>query len=304
MQGSGESSKAEVAPEGARNAILAGHTVRLVVGSDPRDPTCLHYLDRCHEFGGKPMIYAESIGGWSEGVKEAICAPHDAFYIEFVSDPKPLSLTITDEAPSQREANAAVPREFWRDIPCGHPQDPVAAQVEQGWACHCGWLLDTESTREVEGAPGPVVICDKCCCHVAIPDLRHPRSNQPGRAGGGTDRTPPARPAADRVEALEAATTRLAQGLAALATIAPGGTRWPHHTLPSEHRVYALVKFEGANVAAGADSPEAARAGLVSSLIYEVTGEDVSPCPSCGDPVGGDAGLCGPCLADSFEALP
>lgn len=62
--------------------------------------------------------------------------------------------------------------DFWRPIPCGHPQDPVAADVPDGWACHCGRLLNGAeeiSDGKEAGAPGPIVFCLSCGCHVAIP---------------------------------------------------------------------------------------------------------------------------------------
>lgn len=71
-----------------------------------------------------------------------------------------------------------VPRDFWREIPCGHPDDPVAAMVNCAgcsgghWVCHCGWQLDVSealSERPPE-APGPIVPCSKCGCYVAVPD--------------------------------------------------------------------------------------------------------------------------------------
>jgi hypothetical protein len=54
---------------------------------------------------------------------------------------------------------------------CGHPPDPVAEHVEAGWACHCGWLLDPDDAHahDEPSAPGPIVHCGKCGCHVAIP---------------------------------------------------------------------------------------------------------------------------------------
>jgi hypothetical protein len=89
--------------EQARAHVLAGRTVRMVVGATPDDPICLHYLDRCREFDGEPMIYTEAIGGWSAGIKEAICEPESDFYVRFVSDPPSLSLTLTDQEPPLRE---------------------------------------------------------------------------------------------------------------------------------------------------------------------------------------------------------
>lgn len=61
----------------------------------------------------------------------------------------------------------------WREVPCGHlPDRPVAFDVPDGWACHCGLLLngaEAISDGVAEGAPGPIVPCQKCGCYVAIP---------------------------------------------------------------------------------------------------------------------------------------
>ena len=57
-------------------------------------------------------------------------------------------------------------------VPCGHPLDPVAFKVSAGWVCHCGRSLNDVtpiSDGKKEGAPGPIVPCDKCGCHVALP---------------------------------------------------------------------------------------------------------------------------------------
>lgn len=89
-------------------AVLAGQTVRVVNGTDPDDPICLHYLDRCFEFDFEPMIYTEAIGGWSEGIKEAICGPNSLFYVEFLADPPPSSIALHDETPLQRESDDPV----------------------------------------------------------------------------------------------------------------------------------------------------------------------------------------------------
>lgn len=66
---------------------------------------------------------------------------------------------------------------FFLPVPCGHPQDPVARWVDYEWLgdrhevalCHCGRVLDPAGGRSIEGAPGPVVSCDNCGCHVAVP---------------------------------------------------------------------------------------------------------------------------------------
>lgn len=65
------------------------------------------------------------------------------------------------------------PAEFWREVPCGHPQDPVAwVNADGGAFCHCGWGLNGEdalSDGVEEGAPGPIVSCSKCGCYPAVP---------------------------------------------------------------------------------------------------------------------------------------
>ena len=75
-----------------------------------------------------------------------------------------------DEPPTEATAHNGIPDDFWREVPCGHPPDPVAARVDHGWTCHCGGGLDPKdaiSDGTVEGAPGPIVACGKCGCHVA-----------------------------------------------------------------------------------------------------------------------------------------
>ena len=60
---------------------------------------------------------------------------------------------------------------YWRDIPCGHPPDPIAALDFDGHpVCHCGWRLNPEDGHSVESAPGRIVQCSGCGCHVAVPD--------------------------------------------------------------------------------------------------------------------------------------
>ena len=66
-------------------------------------------------------------------------------------------------------AEAAPPADFWREVPCGHPTDPVAWAGPDGYVCHCGCLLDGKQGQHVPEAPGPVVLCSKCGCHVACP---------------------------------------------------------------------------------------------------------------------------------------
>jgi hypothetical protein len=75
-----------------------------------------------------------------------------------------------------------IPRSFWREVPCGHPPDPIAMRVETcggctgaHWVCHCGWGLDpAEAVGHPPEAPGPIVPCAKCGCFVALPLLVSP----------------------------------------------------------------------------------------------------------------------------------
>lgn len=74
---------------------------------------------------------------------------------------------------------SAIPDDFWRHVPCGHPPDPVARWQEKSFVgirnyvllCHCGRVLDPQHTLPIEpvGAPGPIVGCDNCGCAVAVP---------------------------------------------------------------------------------------------------------------------------------------
>lgn len=58
---------------------------------------------------------------------------------------------------------------FWREVPCGHPPDPIAARMPDGHlACHCGWGLDdVQPITRVD--PLDIVPCDKCGCYVGVP---------------------------------------------------------------------------------------------------------------------------------------
>lgn len=64
----------------------------------------------------------------------------------------------------------AIPRDFWREVPCGHPQDPIAAVAPDGHlVCHCGWGLDDALPfDEIEGRK--IVACGKCGCYPALPN--------------------------------------------------------------------------------------------------------------------------------------
>jgi len=103
-----EQSAKQITPDEARAAVLAGRTVRVVVGADRGDPICLHYLDRCYENDYEPMIHTESIAGWSAGIKECVCEPDSTFYVGWLAGPTPLSITVADEHPPQRESRHPV----------------------------------------------------------------------------------------------------------------------------------------------------------------------------------------------------
>jgi hypothetical protein len=76
---------------------------------------------------------------------------------------------IRSQADQPIEHNG-IPDGYWREVPCGHPPDPVALYTADGHAvCHCGCGLDVEDGHKIEGAPGLVQQCGKCGCHVAVP---------------------------------------------------------------------------------------------------------------------------------------
>lgn len=77
-----------------------------------------------------------------------------------------------------------IPDDYWREVPCGHPPDPVAMYGSEGKPiCHCGCLLEVSHALPApEEAPGPIVNCQKCGCYVAIP----PKPDcQPEKGGEG-----------------------------------------------------------------------------------------------------------------------
>lgn len=80
------------------------------------------------------------------------------------------------DSPGRPESEGAAaeqrpPDSFWREVPCGHPQDPVAWWGAEGPFCHCGGGLDLKDAlpEQPPEAPGPIVPCDKCGCFPAIP---------------------------------------------------------------------------------------------------------------------------------------
>lgn len=75
--------------------------------------------------------------------------------------------------PEHNTRDGLPPRDWWRNVPCGHPPDPIAWLLPNGiYTCHCGHGLEaTDAISEggEEGAPGPIVPCSKCGCYVALP---------------------------------------------------------------------------------------------------------------------------------------
>jgi hypothetical protein len=67
------------------------------------------------------------------------------------------------------------PDSFWRPVPCGHPENPVAWVGPLGAVCHCGILLDVGTSTSFirdhyDGLEEwPLVPCTACGCLVAVP---------------------------------------------------------------------------------------------------------------------------------------
>lgn len=72
--------------------------------------------------------------------------------------------------------DARPPDDFWREVPCGHPPDPVAAFSDDHWVCHCGWILDGSVTLDVIDGHR-IKPCGKCGCYPGIP-VDHPESDR------------------------------------------------------------------------------------------------------------------------------
>ncbi len=59
------------------------------------------------------------------------------------------------------------PDSFWREVPCGHPPEPVAWLSPSGPVCHCGCGLDTTNVMQLNDGR-QLVPCGKCGCYVSI----------------------------------------------------------------------------------------------------------------------------------------
>lgn len=91
-----------------------------------------------------------------------------------------------DASPPER-----IPHGFWRALPCGHPPDPVAVWFDGEPVCHCGDRLRLDEALPIKPpeAPGPIVPCGKCGCHVAVPPNEpDPPPDQQGEGEPGPDR--------------------------------------------------------------------------------------------------------------------
>jgi hypothetical protein len=73
-----------------------------------------------------------------------------------------------------------IPRDFWREVPCGHPPDPVAAFNGEQWVCHCGHIVGCDSVSVDEVSGHRIFPCGKCGCYVGVP-LDHPEAHRARR---------------------------------------------------------------------------------------------------------------------------
>lgn len=80
--------RGSMTPADARDAILAGRTVRKTVGTHRDDPTLLLYLD-------DGMVYSQSVAGWSNGHLEPLCASDSDYLLESLT--RALTLTLEPE---------------------------------------------------------------------------------------------------------------------------------------------------------------------------------------------------------------
>jgi hypothetical protein len=69
--------RARVTVEQAREALKAGHRIRVVVGIEQGDPTTILFLR-------DGMVVSEVIAGWSEGVVEPVCEIESDFLAEYL----------------------------------------------------------------------------------------------------------------------------------------------------------------------------------------------------------------------------
>lgn len=63
--------------EQAREVLIRGDKLRMVVGDEPGDPTLIIYLE-------DGMVISESVEGWSAGVVEPVCELNSDFLHSFL----------------------------------------------------------------------------------------------------------------------------------------------------------------------------------------------------------------------------
>lgn len=78
--------------ETARAALMSGARLRIVVGTDPDDPTLVVWLE-------DGMVMSESVAGWSAGVVEPVCALSSDYLAGYLSD----CATVEIVAPTKSE---------------------------------------------------------------------------------------------------------------------------------------------------------------------------------------------------------
>jgi hypothetical protein len=62
------------------------------------------------------------------------------------------------------------PDDFWREVPCGHPPEPMAWIGADGPFCHCGGGLDESRALPLpaDARVAALIPCDKCGCVVGV----------------------------------------------------------------------------------------------------------------------------------------
>jgi hypothetical protein len=83
----------------------------------------------------------------------------------------PISLGVKLPEPEEKTSDPAIPDDYWKPVPCGHPTDPVAKYGSDGRPiCHCGVVLEPmPGLPRPPEAPGPIAHCQSCGCYVAVP---------------------------------------------------------------------------------------------------------------------------------------
>lgn len=101
--------------------------VVMSVGTDPEDPVLLVYYDPHEEMDCR--IVSTGVGGWSEGITEPVCAPHDDFLREFLGGDYRSSapaLVLIEEPADQSVARGDKARGCTCGTPPFAPPEPSA----------------------------------------------------------------------------------------------------------------------------------------------------------------------------------